>query len=1009
MPRQKVILRPFWRSCAIGLAISALMVTLYVGDPKGLTSWFEAFSLDLRFKYANHQVKPSDDIRIVAIDDQTLRQVEPEYGRFPWPRRAFGDLVGVLAEADARQIALDLHFPEAQRVVSLPAGAATPLAVEPAIQDDEVFAAAIRRAGNVYLPIVGLAMPGRYDMAEIQRIGRTIGREDAALGDAEYSRRVGLPLPLLGSDASLRSRLASRLRERFWLNDQQVAEAVKADIQAVRDCIGTVRQQVALELVAAHLKTDPQASTESLCRALLRGAPAGVRVNPAEVAWALEQTRTAQVIQPNLPVLSPQDLRPIPQLRGTFLVEMPVLPLAEAACGFGHVVFDRDPDGSVRRVPALVRWGNRVVPQMGVRVATDLLRLRWERARVTAERIAVPGTTLDGHDHIYTLYLDPAGQMLVNWTHGGDDWSTCFAPVPAGAVLEVAQLRHQIQRNEDDLRLARLRMVQLIQPSELDRFRQLLDQEQQVQRQLQKVPPASQRKPVERSLQDQLEQIRMQYKTTAQACIDMLEMIAPDLPAAIEQSRDAAERQDLQERLALFHEIARGELARQIADFNAGLVGRIEQRLARLRQCLAGKTVFVGCTAVALADIVSTPIWKQSPGVMTHAQVLNAMLQDRSIQPLAEPTNVAIVLACCVAMTIVAAWLGPQASLAAMLAACAAFTGLSGAVLFERMGVATALATPLAGMFLTWAMITAYRQLVEERAKRHMTRTLQQYTSPALARRMAEDPEAIARAENREVTCFFSDLKGFTGISEQLGAEATQHVLNTYLERMTEALDGRQALVNKFLGDGIFAFFNPAINPQPDHAERACAATLEAMAALDRLKREPGGAACQPLRMRIGLASGMAVVGNCGSERKFDYTCIGDTVNLASRLEGANKTFGTGILINGRCRQLAGDAWVCRYIGRVIVTGRTAHEDVYELVGRIGQVAAGHLERIARFEQAVRCYIAGSLAGAKAGFEECVQADNDDAAARFYADLCERQMQVPLPAGWTGAVEMVGK
>ena len=249
-------------------------------------------------------------------------------------------------------------------------------------------------------------------------------------------------------------------------------------------------------------------------------------------------------------------------------------------------------------------------------------------------------------------------------------------------------------------------------------------------------------------------------------------------------------------------------------------------------------------------------------------------------------------------MTIVASWLGPRESLAAMVAACAMFTVLAMYVLFERMGIAITLATPVAGMFFTWAMITAYRQLVEERAKRHMTHTLQQYTSPALARRMAEDPDTVTKAEAREVTCFFSDLKGFTTISEHLGADATQKVLNIYLECMTEVLDRSEALINKFLGDGIFAFYNPAIHPQEDHAERACLAAVDAMAALEQLKRQPQGATCQALHMRIGLASGTAIVGNCGSERKFDYTCIGDTVNLASRLEGANKTFGTGILIN---------------------------------------------------------------------------------------------------------------
>jgi class 3 adenylate cyclase/CHASE2 domain-containing sensor protein len=1006
--RQKAILRPFWRSCAIGLAVSALMVALYTANPRDTIRTFEAWSLDLRFQIANRLLKPSDEIRIVAIDDQTLRQLDPDFGRYPWPRRVFADLVDVLKEAGAARIVLDLHFPEAMRVLQLPAG--SPELREPPVQDDQRFAEAIARAGNVYLPVVFPdIVSGRYDLDAVRRIGRQLARQNVVLSDEQFSQRVGLPAALLGRDASLRGRMAYLLRERFWLSDQALAEALGVDVRKVRDWIAPVKRQVALELVDAQVAADPHATVDSIRLALSKGAPPPTLVAADDVAWALDLVQRERIIRPDLlslPAdLSPKDLSVLVQVGNPFQAQLPIAPLARAAHGFGHVVFDRDPDGPVRRLAMLIRWKDRVVPQLALRVATDLLNLQWDKAALRPDKITVPGRTRDGRDAVYTLFLDPTGQTLVNWTMPGKTWQTCFAPVPAGAVLEVAYLSQTIRQNQARLEMAKQKMVDLIQPGERSRYAALNKQEQDLLHQLDPPAAATQHESA-RSVRDDIERIRREKQKIETACIDMLNLSGPDLPAALAGTTDPAERADLQDRLWLYEDVALGRIAR----INAELAERSSQRLAQLRTMLAGKIVFIGCTATALEDIVSTPIWSECPGVMAHAQTLNALLQNRSIRPVNEGMNTAIVLACCLLVTVVTAWLGPRQSLIAMAVVCAAFVLFAMYVLFERLSVATALATPAAGMFVTWAMITSYRELVEERAKRHMTRTLQQYTSPALARRMAEDPDAVARAENREITCFISDLQGFTSISERLGAEATQQVLNLYLERMTEALDRHEALLSKFWGDGLFAFFNPAINPQPDHARRACLAALGAQEALAQLRRErQDSEVFQALHMRIGLATGMAVVGNCGSERKFDYTCIGDTVNLASRLESANKAFGTRILVNSRCRASQPDAFEWRHMGRVQVVGRAAFEETYELVGRGGEVDGSTAEYIERFEQAVRWFIAGDLAQAKDGFEECLRQRPDDKAAGFYLEQCEQHLKTGLPEAWNGAVALVEK
>ena len=475
---------------------------------------------------------------------------------------------------------------------------------------------------------------------------------------------------------------------------------------------------------------------DAIAAALANGAPPQADISLADLAWAVQQAQAQRAIRGKLLRLPRTDPPELMQVLSPYEIQVPIAPLARQARGFGHVVFLHDPGGTVRRLPMLIRWNDKVIPQLALRLATDILELNWDQAQVTPDKITVPALSDRGRP-VLTMYLDQTGQTLVNWTRPGQDWSSCFAPVPAGAVFEVAELRRLVEQNNQWLQTRLLAMVQLIQPTELERYKTLKMQEQRLlgQEAAARAPvPAAASQPVEKRLQDQLQQIRTQEVEIETACIDMLNQWAPDLPAAIEQETDPAEKARLQLAAALHKEIAQGQLAELVRQKNSRLTARIEDSLKQLRDRLAGRTVFVGCTAAGLGDIVSTPAWDKVPGVMTHAQMLNGLLADRAIRPIGAVADSAIVLLCCLAATLATSGLGPRSSLSTVAAGCAAFVGLSAFVLFERMGLVVALATPILGVFVTWAMITAYRQLVEQRAKRHITRTLQQYTSPALAR-----------------------------------------------------------------------------------------------------------------------------------------------------------------------------------------------------------------------------------------------------------------------------------
>jgi adenylate cyclase len=263
------------------------------------------------------------------------------------------------------------------------------------------------------------------------------------------------------------------------------------------------------------------------------------------------------------------------------------------------------------------------------------------------------------------------------------------------------------------------------------------------------------------------------------------------------------------------------------------------------------------------------------------------------------------------------------------------------------------------------------------------------------------------------VTCFFSDLQGFTRISERLGPEGTKTILNPYLETMSEILHKHQGLINKFMGDGIFAFFNPPILPCQQHEQAACEAALESRDALkdlsERYHQHPLANEFKRLFMRIGIASGPVFVGDYGSENKLDYTCVGDTVNLAARLESANKQFGTTIMIAGQTLNKTDNMYVCRYLGVIQVKGQTAGLPVYELLGRPGQVDDDILYSSEIFDQALEHFAKRDWNKALITFEKNLKIRPEDPGTKLYIEAVLRYQKIPPPDDWNSSLELTEK
>jgi class 3 adenylate cyclase len=288
------------------------------------------------------------------------------------------------------------------------------------------------------------------------------------------------------------------------------------------------------------------------------------------------------------------------------------------------------------------------------------------------------------------------------------------------------------------------------------------------------------------------------------------------------------------------------------------------------------------------------------------------------------------------------------------------------------------------------------------REREFVKSTFKRYVAATVVEQILKDPERVKLGgERREMTVFFSDLAGFTPLSETMSPEALVTLINEYLDAMTEAIISEEGTIDKYVGDAIVAFWNAPVD-QPDNAVRACRAALKNRASLGKLHQSWKARGLPLLDMRIGINTGPMIVGNVGSSLQMGYTVMGDSVNLGSRLEGVNKVYGTRILITEATRLAAGDAIVVREVDRLAVQGKKAAAVVYELLGLSGEVPAETIEAMRTFERGLVAYRSGEWDAAEADFQRVISLRPDETVARVFLERVAFFRQHPPQAGWDG-------
>lgn len=402
--------------------------------------------------------------------------------------------------------------------------------------------------------------------------------------------------------------------------------------------------------------------------------------------------------------------------------------------------------------------------------------------------------------------------------------------------------------------------------------------------------------------------------------------------------------------------------------------------------------VLFGVSAPALHDMKPTPVSGSYPGVEIHATLLDNLLANDFPRQASVLPRLLLILAFALvaglaARTSVHSW--QPIALLLLAPAAATAVGIAGYKLDYWLPIATpaaaALLAVIGGVIVNYAM--------EGRQKRFIKHAFKQYLSPDVIDALVANPTALTLGgEARELTIFFSDLQGFTSIAEHLDPQSLTALLNDYLTAMTDIILASGGTIDKYEGDAIIAFWNAPL-AQADHAQRGVQAAMDCQAKLDELRPQLQAQYGADLHVRIGLNTGTVVVGNLGSTRRFDYTFLGDAGNLASRLEGINKQFGSGILLSAAtAAQLApASAIVLREISRVQVVGRREPVTVYEPC-----VLPHHAEP--SFGSALDAYYHGQFDKAHGLFATLTETDP---VAAHYAVRCDQLRHAP-PESWNG-------
>lgn len=421
------------------------------------------------------------------------------------------------------------------------------------------------------------------------------------------------------------------------------------------------------------------------------------------------------------------------------------------------------------------------------------------------------------------------------------------------------------------------------------------------------------------------------------------------------------------------------------------------------------KIAIIGTTAVGTYDLRVTPLGSAFPGMEVNATIIDNILhQDFLAMPGWVPyLNLGVVLFLGLLFGLiiprVRGWIGALFAISLTIL----WLGLAEYFFIEE-GIWIMVIPPLLTIAIAYTILTLIRYITVEQAGRRIKDAFQFYVAETVVDEILKDPSMLTLGgEKKDISVLFSDIKGFTSISEELSPEELVNLLNDYLTVMTDLVFYHRGLLDKYIGDAIMAVYGAPL-AQEDHPLRVCLTALDMIAELEKLKKQWKAQKKPQLDIRIGINSGYAVVGNMGSKKRFDYTVMGDNVNLASRLEGINKIYDTSIIISEYTFERVKGEMACRELDQVRVKGKTIPVKIYELIGLKGKDQERE-EMALEFEMGLNTIREMNWGKALTIFKNIKGRCPDDLPTDIYIGRVMEALVSPPPADWDGVFEVTNK